>query len=89
MCIAAGDSLVNQSSGNVNMETVLACGAKNFTNTLRSAVRATYFGKFRVLTLDRDNSFQNGGVPATDGGCTMTRVGNSTEDCGGLNRLNF
>ncbi|TDL23452.1 hypothetical protein BD410DRAFT_838937 [Rickenella mellea] len=66
-------------NGNVSVETcVQACGANNFTIAGVEYAQECYCG----------NSFQNGGVPATDGGCTMTCVGNSTEYCGGPNRLN-
>ncbi|TDL18566.1 hypothetical protein BD410DRAFT_691710, partial [Rickenella mellea] len=58
----------------VSVETcVQACGSNNFTLAGVEYAQECYCG----------NSFQNGGVPATDGGCTMTCVGKSTEYCRG------
>ena len=49
----------------------------------------SYFGSNLALTCSIvcDNSFENGGAPATSG-CDMVCSGNSSEICGGPNRLN-
>lgn len=51
-----------------------------------------YFGVFQCPTLKLaivcDVKFENFGAPVTDGGCNMPCQGNSSELCGGPNRLN-
>jgi hypothetical protein len=52
---------------------------------------APHFLNPRQLTLllkDCANSFSNGGAPTPPGDCSMTCSGNSSEFCGGPNRLN-
>jgi hypothetical protein len=56
------------------------CGAQNYQ----------YFGVEYAQECYCGNSFSNGGAPAPDGtvGCNMLCNGNTTEYCGGPNRLN-
>ncbi|KAI4121620.1 MAG: hypothetical protein LQ338_006265 [Usnochroma carphineum] len=49
----------------------------------------TYMGVEYSSECYCDNTIGPGGVPVTDGGCSMTCAGAPSEFCGGPNRLNF
>ena len=51
---------------------------------------ASMFGvcSFTLCFKDCGNTFSNGGAPTPAGDCSMTCSGNSSEICGGPNRLN-
>ena len=53
-----------------------------------SCLRIFPMGASSNPATDCDAQFENFGAPVTDGGCTMPCAGNSSEFCGGPNRLN-
>ncbi|KZF19452.1 WSC-domain-containing protein [Xylona heveae TC161] len=63
------------------------------TNTVESCASScagfSYFGVEYSDECYCGNQLSTGSIPATDNGCTMTCAGNSTEYCGGPNRLNM
>ncbi|KAI9716656.1 MAG: hypothetical protein M1812_005194 [Candelaria pacifica] len=70
---------VQQPGGNTN--TIEKCAA--------ACLAYTYFGTEYGAECYCGNALSAGSVPATDNGCTMTCAGNSSEYCGGGNRLNM
>ncbi len=68
-------------------------GPGGATNTIESCAAAclayTYFGTEYGAECYCGNALSAGSIPATDNGCTMTCAGNSSEYCGGGNRLNM
>ncbi|KAI9776670.1 MAG: hypothetical protein M1835_005454, partial [Candelina submexicana] len=63
------------------------------TNTIESCAAAclaySYFGTEYGAECYCGNALSAGSIPATDNGCSMTCAGNSSEYCGGGNRLNM
>ena len=60
-------------------------------STLASAVRTIYRLDLQPLTVlpkDCGTAIANGGAPTPPGDCSMVCTGNSSEFCGGPNRLN-